>query len=63
MSEARKGLAPKTTTERVAKMRADREKQGVKRLELYVHDEDIKTIKAYAAKLTERRARAEKRAK
>jgi hypothetical protein len=44
-------------------MRADREKQGVKRLELYVHDEDIKTIKAYAAKLTERRARAEKRAK
>jgi hypothetical protein len=56
-------MTAKTPTQRVAKMRADREKQGVKRLELYAHDEDIKTIKAYAAKLSERRARAEKRAK
>lgn len=45
----------KTTTERVAKLRADRDALGLKRLELYAHPDDAQQIKAYAAKLLKRR--------
>lgn len=61
MTEARKGLAAKTTSERVAAMRADRKALGLKRLELYAHPDDHTDIKAAAAKIARRRQRAEKR--
>lgn len=57
MSEARKGLAPKTTAERVAAMRAARDALGLKRLELYAHPDDWPAIKALAEKLQRRRAK------
>lgn len=53
----------KTTAERVAKLRADRDALGLKRLELYAHPEDWPAIKELAEKLQRRRARlAAKRA-
>ena len=57
MSKARTGLAPKTTSERVAKLRADRDALGLKRLELYAHPEDWPAIKTLAEKLQRKRAR------
>jgi hypothetical protein len=57
VSEARKGLAPKTTSERVQSMRAAREAMGLRRMELYAHPEDWTTIKALAKKLQRRRAK------
>ncbi len=48
----------KTTAERVAKLRADRDALGLKRLELYAHPDDWPAIKALAEKLQKRRARA-----
>lgn len=57
MTKARKGLAPKTTSERVAKLRADRDALGLKRLELYAHPEDWPAIKALAEKLQRKRAK------
>ena len=47
----------KTTSERVAKLRADRDALGLKRLELYAHPEDWPAIKALAEKLQRRRAK------
>lgn len=47
----------KTTSERVAKMRADRDALGLKRLELYAHPDDWAAIKALAEKLQRRRAK------
>lgn len=53
----------KTTSERVAAMRAVRDALGLKRLELCAHPEDWPAIKALAEKLQRRRARlAAKRA-
>lgn len=49
--------AAKTTSERVAKMRADRDALGLKRLELYAHPEDWPAIKALAEKLQRKRAK------
>ena len=49
--------APKTTGERVAKLRADRDALGLRRLELYAHPEDWSAIKAHAEKLQQKRAR------
>ena len=46
----------KTASERVVKLRADREALGLKRLELYAHPEDWQAIKALAEKLQRRRA-------
>jgi hypothetical protein len=55
--------AAKTTSERVAAMRAARDALGLKRLELYAHPEDWPAIKAVAEKLQRRRAKlAAKRA-
>jgi predicted component of type VI protein secretion system len=47
----------KTTSERVAKMRADRDALGLKRLELYAHPEDWRAIKALAEKLQRKRSK------
>jgi predicted component of type VI protein secretion system len=53
----------KTTSERVAAMRAARDAMGQKRLELYAHPDDWPAIKALAEKLQRRRAKiAAKRA-
>jgi hypothetical protein len=49
--------AAKTTSERVAKMRADRDALGLKRLELYAHPEDWPAIKALAERLQRKRAK------
>ena len=49
--------AAKTTTERVAALRAARDALGLKRMELYAHPEDWPAIKALAEKLQRRRAR------
>lgn len=59
MSEARKGLAPKTTTERVQKLRSGLEDKGAKRWELSPppHPDDRQAIRDFAAKLARRRAR------
>ena len=47
----------KTTSERVAALRAARDALGLKRLELYAHPEDWTAIKALAEKLQRKRAR------
>ena len=49
--------AAKTTSERVAAMRAARDALGLKRLELYAHPEDWPQIKALAEKLQRKRAK------
>jgi len=49
--------AAKTTTERVAAMRAAREALGLKRLELYAHPDDWPAIKALSEKLQRKRAK------
>ncbi len=61
MSEARKGFSPKTTAERVAALRAARDAQGLKRLELYAHPDDHAAIKEHAAKLAVKRAKQAKK--
>jgi len=49
--------AAKTTAERVAALRANRDALGLKRLELYAHPEDWPAIKALAEKLQRKRAK------
>ena len=58
MSEARKGLAAKTTTQRVIALRAEREALGLKRREVYAHDDDWPAIKKLADRLQRKRERA-----
>lgn len=48
---------PKTTLERVKKLREERAKLGLKRLELYLHPDDWDVIKGLAEELTEARLR------
>ena len=50
-------MTAKTPTERVAKLRADREAQGLKRLDLYAHTDDWPAIKALADKLQRKRTK------
>ena len=50
-------MTAKTTSERVAAMRAARDALGLKRLELYAHPEDWPAIKAMAEKLQRKRAK------
>jgi hypothetical protein len=50
--------AVKTTSERVDALRADRKAKGLKRRELYVHDEDWAQIVKLAMKLQMRRNKA-----
>jgi hypothetical protein len=51
-------MTAKTSTERVAEMRARRYALGLTRLEVYAHPEDHEAIKALAEKLQRRRVRA-----
>ena len=50
--------AAKTASERVDALRADRKAKGLKRRELYVHDEDWPQIVKLAMKLQMRRNKA-----
>jgi hypothetical protein len=50
-------MTAKTSTERVAEMRARRDALGLTRLELYAHPEDHAPLKALAAKLQRKRGR------
>ena len=51
-------MTAKTTIERVSAMRAARAALGLRRLELYAHQDDWPAIKALADRLAKRRARA-----
>jgi hypothetical protein len=51
-------IPAKTTTERVAAMRAARDALGLRRLELYAHPDDWPAIKALADRVAKRRAKA-----
>ena len=55
VNEASKGLAPKTVGERVDKLRKDAAALGLRRKEVYAHDEDWPAIKTLAEKLHRRR--------
>jgi len=48
-------MTAKTSAQRVAALRAARDALGLKRLELYVHPEDLPAIKALAEKLQRKR--------
>lgn len=50
--------AAKTTSERVDALRADRKAKGLKRRELYVHDDDWPQIVKLAMRLQMKRNRA-----
>ena len=54
-------MTAKTTTERVAALRATRKALGLQRVELYAHPADIPAIRAHAAKLAAARAKVEKK--
>ena len=53
-------MTPKTTSERVAALRAARDALGLKRLELYAHPDDWPAIKTLAEKLKKRRTKLDK---
>lgn len=55
-------MTAKTTAERVEKLRQERSKLGLKRRELYVHDDDWPKVQEMAAKLQRRRERDANRA-
>ena len=55
--------AAKTTAERVAALRAARDALGLRRRELYAHDDDWPKLQELAAKLQRKRERDAKRAK
>ena len=59
VTEARKGLAPQSSAERTAKLRAGLEDKGIKRWELSPppHPDDRPAIKALAEKLARKRAK------
>ena len=54
---------PLTTSERVEKLRQEREALGLRRRELYAHDDDWPKLQELAAKLQRKRERDAKRAK
>ncbi|KFB66147.1 hypothetical protein [Candidatus Accumulibacter vicinus] len=55
-------VEPKTTAERVEKLRQQRADLGLKRRELYAHDDDWPKLQELAAKLQRKRERNAKRA-
>ena len=57
------GLGPKKSSERVEKLRQEREALGLRRRELYAHDDDWPKLQELAAKLQRKRERDAKRAK
>lgn len=55
--------AAKTTAERVEKLRQEREALGLRRRELYAHDDDWPKLQELAAKLQRKRERLSKQGK
>jgi hypothetical protein len=55
-------IPAKTSGERVDKLRKERAASGLKRKEVYVHDDDWSQMLALAKKLQRKRERAAKRA-
>ncbi len=55
--------AAKTTSKRVEKMRQEREAIGLRRRELYAHDDDWPKLQELAAKLQRKRERLSKHGK
>lgn len=53
--------AAKTTSERVEKLRQEREALGLRRRELYAHDDDWPKLQELAAKLQRKRERLSRR--
>lgn len=53
----------KTTSERVEKLRQEREALGLRRRELYAHDDDWPKLKELAAKLQRKREHLSKQGK
>jgi hypothetical protein len=53
-------MTPKTTTQRVEKLRQERAALGLRRLEVYAHPDDWQSIKALAERLQRKRAKATK---
>lgn len=53
---------PKTTSERVEKLRQERLELGLKRREVYAHDDDWPKIQELAEKLKQKRQKAAKQA-
>ncbi len=51
---------PKTSAQRVAELRARRKALDLKQLNLYAHPDDCEAIKAYAIKLSAKRAKSAK---
>jgi len=51
---------PKTTTARVAALRQRRASSGIKRLELYAHQDDHPMIKTFASNLAKKRKESSK---
>lgn len=56
-------VTAKTTSERVEKLRHDRADLGLKRRELYAHDDDWPKLQELAAKLQRKRERLSKQGK
>lgn len=56
-------MTTKTTSQRVEALRKRRDELGLKRRELYAHDEDWPKLQELAAKLQRKRERDAKRAK
>ena len=56
-------VTPKTTSERVEKLRQERADLGLKRRELYAHDDDWPKLQELAATLQRKRERDAKRDK
>ena len=48
---------PKSATERVAELRARRERLGLQRMEMYVHPDDRDRVQKYARRLQRQRER------
>ncbi len=54
-------MTAKTIAERVEKLRQERSKLGLKRRELYVHDDDWPKVQELAEKLQAKREKQKKR--
>jgi len=63
LSDCKAVAAAKTTSERVEKLRQERADLGLKRREMYAHDDDWPKLQELAAKLQRKRERDAKRDK
>ncbi len=54
-------MTAKTSTERAAEVRARRDELGIKRREIYAHDDDWPALRERAAKMVDKREKAAQR--